>query len=239
MDDQDAAALKQLHDDFLQAFRSNDQQALGAFYTDTAVVLPPRGGMLTGRDEIVTFWRNAERIQDLRFEPKAVEKLGETTIREAGLLEIMVRGQDREIRVNPAKYMSVWSKTDDGWKLDSSIWNLSPGGPRQGGQMRQGGRAQGGGRGLGGQGGQGGGGRGQGGGRGPGGGQGRQGGGQGGGGYGQGGGGRGPGGGRGQGGGRPAGGGYGQGGGAPGGGFGPRSRQQRANQDAPMVPRID
>ena len=238
MDDQDVAALKTLHDGYLEAFRSNDQQALGAFYTETAVVLPPRGGMLTGRDEIVTFWRNAERIQDLRFEPKAVEKLGETAMREAGLLEIMVRGPDREVRVNPAKYMSVWLKTADGWKLDSSVWNLSnPGGGRPGGQARPGGRPQGGP----GPGGQGGGGPGQGGGRGPGGGRGRQGGagGQGGGGYGQGAGygqrGGGPGGGRGQGGGRPPG----RGSGAPGGGFGPRSRQQRANQDAPMVPTID
>ena len=81
MDDKDAAALKKLHDDFLTAFRSNDQQALGAFYTDTAVLLPARGGMLTGRDEIVTFWRNAERIQDLRFEPQAVEELGEYALR--------------------------------------------------------------------------------------------------------------------------------------------------------------
>lgn len=114
------------------------------------------------------------------------------------------------------------------------------GGRGQGGGGQGGGYGQGGGRG--GRGGQGGGGQGGGGGYGQGGGRGRQGGGGGGqaGGYGQGGrggqGGAGGQGGRGRQGGGQRGGG---GGGGQGGGFGPRAQQQRINQDAPMIPRID
>ncbi len=219
---QGKAELARLHADFIEAFRSNDDTAIGAFYADAAILLPPRRAAVSGRDAIMAFWKSAQRIQDLQFMPSDVRFIGDDGIREVGVLQITTRGQGRETRNLAAKYIMVWVKLDGVWKIDTSVWNAASGGQSAGGGRGQGGRGgQGrGGQGRGGPGGGAQGGGGQGGGYGQG--RGRQGG-QGGG-YGRG---------------RQGGGGQGRVGQAGGSGFGRGAVQQRVNQDAPMIPRID
>jgi ketosteroid isomerase-like protein len=142
----DTAWLEQLHHDFVEAFRKNDLNAVGAFYTDDALLLPPSHPMVRGREAIVAFWEGAVLILDLVFEPTEIKMLGENAFREAGNLLLVRRGQGgRETRNIPAKYVSLWQKVDGGWKLESSVWNGAE--PRKkrpgaggGGQGRLGGR---------------------------------------------------------------------------------------------------
>ena len=161
----DTAWLEKLHHDFVEAFRSNDLKAVGAFYTDDALLLPPSHAIVRGRDPIVAFWEGAARILDLVFEATDIKMLGENAFREAGNLLVVRRGRGRDMRNVPAKYVSLWLKVDGAWKLDSSIWNgteprkrrAGGGGGRQGRQGGEGPRGGGGGRGEGGAGRQGGG----------------------------------------------------------------------------------
>lgn len=227
-DNQGGSELRKLHEGFAEAFRNGDYDALGRFYAEGAIMLPPGGATMSGVDRILGFWQRAQRIQAIQFETSEVKSLGEGALREVGTFQLTMRGQGRQTQAVPAKYVFIWLKVGDAWKLETSIWNRSA--PAQQGQQGQ--RGQGGGR-MGGGGGGGGG---------------RMGGGGGGGGRMGGGGGRmgGGGGGRmgggGMGGGQTGGGSGGETGGGGrgrmgGGGFGRRG--QRNTQQAAMVPRID
>lgn len=156
----DAAWLEKLHDKFVEAFLSNDIAALGACYTDDAVLLPPGRAIVSGRDAIVEFWQSSEHIQGLVFEATSTKMmLGDTVLREAGNLLLTSRGQGRETWNTAAKYVAVWLLIDGVWKLDSTIWNGASGGAGGGRRRRRGGPGGGGGRQGGGPGGGGGGGR--------------------------------------------------------------------------------
>src|SRR5229473_5388976 len=93
--DNDIAWIERLHHDFVEAFRSNDLKAVGAFYTDDALLLPPGQALVRGRDPIVAFWEGAARVLDLVFEATEVKMLGDTAFREAGNLLVVRRGRGR------------------------------------------------------------------------------------------------------------------------------------------------
>jgi uncharacterized protein (TIGR02246 family) len=139
---QDVAWLEKLHEDFVEALRSNDYDALGAYYTDDAVLLPPGHVLVAGRDAIIEYWKEAERIQDLVFETTHVTTAGgEKVVREAGNLLVTSRGRGRETRNTASKYVSLWLQVDGAWKLNSSIWNgVGGGGGRDGRRGGGGGR---------------------------------------------------------------------------------------------------
>lgn len=139
----DPAWLDQLHETFVETLRSNDLKALGACYTDAAVMLPPGRAIVTGREAIQAYWQGAERIQDLVFEATDTKAFGDAALREAGNLLITSRGQGRETFNVAAKYVAVWLKVDGGWKMDSMIWNGA--GAGGGGRRGRGGGGQGGG----------------------------------------------------------------------------------------------
>lgn len=118
----DPAWLEQLHETFVEALRSNDLAALGACYTENAVLLPPGQPMIAGREAVVGYWQKAERIQDLVFEATDTRALGTDALREAGNLLVTTRGQGRETFNVASKYISLWIKVDGVWKIDSTAW---------------------------------------------------------------------------------------------------------------------
>ena len=137
----DTAWLEKLHEDFVEAFRSNDLKALGACYTDQAVLLPPGRAIVSGRDAIVDFWQSAEHIQDIVFEATDTRMMqGNTAFREAGKLLLTRRGQGRDVFNVAAKYLAIWLQVDGAWKLDSTVWNGAGDGPA--GRLGRGGRGR-------------------------------------------------------------------------------------------------
>lgn len=148
----DFAWLDRLHDDFVEAFRSGDAEALSRFFNEDAVMLPPARTIVAGREAVAAYWKDARRIQDLIFEPTSVKPMsGGTSVREAGnLLVTARRGEDGPAFNTAAKYVAVWIQDDKGWKIDSIMWNSAePPRRRAGGggkQGRGGGGAGGGGR---------------------------------------------------------------------------------------------
>lgn len=147
----DFAWLDRLHDDFVEAFRGGDSEALARCFAEDVVMLPPGRTIVSGREAVATFWKEARRIQDLIFEPTSVKPMsGGTAVREAGnLLVTARRGEDGPTFNTAAKYVAVWLQDDKGWKIDSIMWNSAePPRRRAGGGGGKPGRA-GGGRGAG------------------------------------------------------------------------------------------
>jgi uncharacterized protein (TIGR02246 family) len=133
-------AIAALSHQFGDNFSNGDFAALAAMFSEDAVVLPPGTNVVSGRENIRSFWRQARRIQSLSLEPSSVKSLGDGGAREAGVMVIGMRasqrGREREVR---GKYVLVWHLEDGDWLIDSAMWNMNAaGGRRQGGG--QGGR---------------------------------------------------------------------------------------------------
>jgi uncharacterized protein (TIGR02246 family) len=121
---QDKALIQGLNDKFSQAFNEGNAAAVAALYTDDAVILPPGGEMMKGRNAIQAFWKGAtEHLGDGKLTTVDVRPLGSTTAREIGTFTFRTKGsQTQEIT---GKYVVVWEKVGSEWKLATDIWNTN------------------------------------------------------------------------------------------------------------------
>ncbi|HEX4767628.1 MAG TPA: DUF4440 domain-containing protein [Lichenihabitans sp.] len=121
------------------AFASGDFQAVGKAFVEDAVVLPPRGRPIRGRDAIAMFWNGfSSRSAGISFATGETKAIGETIIRETGTLSLTPRNEGGQ----PAsgKFLFLWLKAGDDWLLESAMWTRNNGEQgRQGGGARQGG----------------------------------------------------------------------------------------------------
>ncbi len=153
-DVQGNSELRPSYEAFVKAFQNEDTEALRALFAPTAVMINPAGNALSGRDAILNFMQRAQRIQSVRFEPSESRRLSDALVREVGDLTLTVRGEGRETREVPGKFLMLWTRLDGAWAIESCVWSRSA--PGQGGRMG-GGRGGMGGGGRGGMGGGGGG----------------------------------------------------------------------------------
>lgn len=153
-DVQGNSELRPSYEAFVKAFQNEDTEALRALLAPTAVMINPAGNALSGRDAILNFMQRAQRIQSVRFEPSESRRLSDALVREVGDLTLTVRGEGRETRQVPGKFLMLWTRLDGAWAIESCVWSRSA--PGQGGRMG-GGRGGMGGGGRGGMGGGGGG----------------------------------------------------------------------------------
>lgn len=138
------AAIAAQSDRLAERFNNGDRAGLIAMYADEAVLLPPGPRTFTGPQEIRSFWQQAARIKELRFDTQAVSLLGETAC-ESGNLHLAVGPQSRAVAM---KYVLVWHKAAGQWKVAAMIWNAArapgaSGGAGPGGRMRGRGGGQG------------------------------------------------------------------------------------------------
>jgi ketosteroid isomerase-like protein len=139
---QQSPMTEELNKQFVAAFKTRDFAALAGNFTDDAVMLPPRRDMVSGKRDIQSFWTQARRIREVRFDSGSVATLGGDVIREIGTFRMILerggarrgdeaseedtmRGPDlasasREIL---GKYVFLWRKIKGEWKLETSIWN--------------------------------------------------------------------------------------------------------------------
>ncbi len=148
VDAQLTATVQALGKNFADAFNRGDFAAIGALHRADAQLLPPGAALVTGQANIQLFWGRSRRIQEIQLEPITLKKLGEKAIRESGILHLRLLGNGP--RRMQAKYVLLWQQDDEGWKLDTMIWNRGEPAPGQArgqmggqGQARQGSRAQG------------------------------------------------------------------------------------------------
>ncbi len=130
----DADALVQK---YLAAVNTPDPVALAALYADDALVLPPQGGSIRGREAIRNFWTKRDR-RGLSF-----EILQKNVCGEAGFYVGKFAARESLNRVVPAEQLSlaVNRQRDDvrgsfvlclrrsekgSWQIASDLWNETP-----------------------------------------------------------------------------------------------------------------
>lgn len=133
-DSSGAADADSLVQKYLAAFNAPDPVALAALYADDALVLPPQGGSVRGRDAIKNFWTKRDR-RGLSFEilqknvcGEAGFYVGKFAAREslnhfvpAGPLALAVNRPRGDVRGN---FVLCLRRSEKGaWQIASDVWN--------------------------------------------------------------------------------------------------------------------
>ena len=119
---QDKETIQKLNENFASAFNRGDYAAVAGMYAEDAYLLPPGAEMMRGRAAIQAFWTKAgEAVSDLKLTTVDVKPLGSDAAREVGTFSLMTKGQQRE--TVSGKYVVVWQKVGNDWKLATDIWN--------------------------------------------------------------------------------------------------------------------
>ena len=107
------------------AFNSGDAAAMAALYTEDAVLLPPDGAMVKGRDAVQVFWQGFidAGLSNGDLVNVAIEEDGDTAT-QIGTFTIDVPDGNGGTVVFAGKYIIVWKTGDDGVKrIHWDIWN--------------------------------------------------------------------------------------------------------------------
>ena len=118
----DAEDIRARSDAFEAAYNGGDAAGVAALYTEDALVMPPGGGFVNGREETATMWQGAmdSGFGDLALTTKELEPAGDMLI-EVGTFT----GVAGDAPAN-GKYIVVWKKVDGEWYLHRDIWNDAP-----------------------------------------------------------------------------------------------------------------
>ena len=103
-----------------EAVRKRDAERLAALYTSDAIVMPPDAPFVKGRDSIKQFWSSASQqlgLKDVRLNTVDLEVAGDTA-QEVGEAVLTL-----ESGAATFKYVVVWKKVGEQWRLHRDIWN--------------------------------------------------------------------------------------------------------------------
>jgi ketosteroid isomerase-like protein len=106
---------------FEQAFTRHDLPASLALFTEDAQVLPQHGPVVNGRAEIEHWLKNSMTpVASFDTETEMTLVSGELGIEQG---RYRVRNVRRGSDVEQGKYLHVWRRAGDGWKLYRIIYN--------------------------------------------------------------------------------------------------------------------
>lgn len=107
---------------FSEEMKRGDSNALAAHYSSDAIVMPPNSESVTGKD-IAGAWGGAMRmgIKDIKLNMADISGGGDIYA-ETGTYE-MIGAENKT--VDKGKYITVWKKDNDSWKIYRDIWNTS------------------------------------------------------------------------------------------------------------------
>ena len=103
-------------------FSKGDFPGIASLYTADAVALPPGSAMVQGRAAIEAMWKGmAEQVSGPKLTTLDVKPLGPSEAREIGTFSLKTKGPTpQEVS---GKYVVVWEKVGNDWKLATDIWN--------------------------------------------------------------------------------------------------------------------
>ena len=116
------AEIDAINAQWVEFFNTGNFAGVASVYTEDATVFPPGSAMVKGRAGIEALWKGlAEQVGDPRFVTLDVKPLGPSAAREIGTFTLKTKGPTpREVT---GKYLVVWEKVGNAWKLAADIWN--------------------------------------------------------------------------------------------------------------------
>jgi len=116
------AEIEAVNAKWIEFFNKGDFAGVASLYTEDATALPPGSPMVKGRAAIAAMWKGmAEQVTDPKVTTLDVKALGSTAAREIGTFSLKTKGPTpQELS---GKYVVVWEKVGNDWKLAADIWN--------------------------------------------------------------------------------------------------------------------
>ena len=107
---------------WIDFFNKGDFGGVASLYSEDATAFPPGSAMVKGRAAIAVMWKSmAEQVSDPKLTTLDVKSLGPSAAREIGTFSLKSKGpKPQEIT---GKYLVVWEKIGNEWKLAADIWN--------------------------------------------------------------------------------------------------------------------
>jgi ketosteroid isomerase-like protein len=109
--------------DFMNTFNRGDGAGMGALYTENGQLLPPNSDIVTGDSAISAFWQGAMDmgIKTAKLETVELEGNGDAAF-EVG--KYTLSGETGNM-IDSGKFIVIWKREGDKWKLHRDIWNSS------------------------------------------------------------------------------------------------------------------
>jgi uncharacterized protein (TIGR02246 family) len=119
---QDRATIDKLNHDYADAFNKGDFAAVALLYAEDAYLLPPGSPLIKGRSSIQAYMAQAVKGGgDFKMVTGDLKPLGPDSAREVGTFSFVMKGpQSQQVM---GKYVIVWQKIGNDWKLSTDIWN--------------------------------------------------------------------------------------------------------------------
>ena len=116
------AEIEAVEAKWTEFFNKGDFAGIASLYTTDATAFPPGSAMVQGAAAIGAMWKStAEQVGDPKLTTLDVKSLGPSAAREIGTFSLKTRGPTpQEVT---GKYLVVWEKVGDDWKLAADIWN--------------------------------------------------------------------------------------------------------------------
>src|SRR5258707_12047445 len=117
------AEIEAVEAKWTEFFNKGDFAGIASLYTTDATAFPPGSAMVQGAAAIGAMWKStAEQVGDPKLTTLDVKSLGPSAAREIGTFSLKTRGPTpQEVT---GKYVVVWEKVGNGWKLVADIWNV-------------------------------------------------------------------------------------------------------------------
>jgi uncharacterized protein (TIGR02246 family) len=119
--------IEEVNAQFGAAVSRGDTTAVTALYTDDAVVLPPNAEIVRGKQAIKGLFDGMMQqmgIPQLTLETNEVEEIGDTA-NEIGQYTLKFQPAGGESVTDIGKYVVIWKREGDDWKLHVDIWNTN------------------------------------------------------------------------------------------------------------------
>lgn len=107
---------------WIEYFNKGDFAGIASLYATDATAFPPGAPMVKGAAAIGEMWKGmAQQVGDPKLATLDVKPLGPSAAREIGTFSLMTKApKPQEVT---GKYVVVWEKIGNDWKLATDIWN--------------------------------------------------------------------------------------------------------------------
>ena len=127
MEEQVRKAIRAANRKFGEGIRKGDPAAVGALYTEDAILMPPNNEMIRGRQGTEGFWGAAIKmgVRDAVLKTVELNQVGDE-VHEVGNYALKIQPEGKKPFEDKGKYVVIWKQDPKGtWKLHRDIWNSS------------------------------------------------------------------------------------------------------------------
>ncbi|HYF39398.1 MAG TPA: nuclear transport factor 2 family protein [Gemmatimonadales bacterium] len=123
----DSAAIHDLARQFSAAYVRGDAAAMARLYTKDAVIFPERSEAITGREAIQRYWTlpDGRRITRHVITPQHIRVDGRHAY-DHGTFEIAGERDGKSWGPDRGKYVVVWRREGNSWRIHLDMWNSGP-----------------------------------------------------------------------------------------------------------------